>query len=365
MKTMYDKYAELLVNHSLELKPGDNLLIVSTYLSEPLIGSVYREALRAGAHPETLISVNGTTRILYDHGNADQLQRVSPMYAYAVEHYDAFLTIRAPFNVKELQAVDPEKKRGVSIAETAVKNLFRERAASGDLRWTICEFPTDSQAQECGMSRKDYEDFILSACFLDWEDPRAKWQELHHTQQHIVEFLNKKECMRFEGKDTDISFSTKGRRWINSDGKHNMPSGEVFTSPVEDSVEGVIHFSYPCIYMGQEVEDVRLEVRNGEVVRFDAGKGKELLEKILEVPGAKRFGEAAIGTNSGIRQFTRNILFDEKIGGTIHMALGSGYGETGGCNQSPVHWDLITDMKEGGEIHADGELVYRDGGFLV
>jgi aminopeptidase len=365
MRTVYEKYAELLVRYSLALNKGERLLISSTYLSEPLVREVYREALRAGAHPETRISLNGIERLLYDEGSTEQLQYVSPLYHYAVEHFEAFLSIRAPFNVKELQSIDADKKKITSIAEGPMRKVYHERAASGSLKWTICEFPTDAQAQESGLSRRDYERFVFSACFLDHDDPQARWREIHDAQQHVVDVLARKESIRFKGRDIDISFSTRGRTWINSDGKHNMPSGEIFTSPVEESVAGHVRFSYPGIYMAEEIEDIRLEVKNGEVVRWEAAKGKALLDKILEVPGANRFGEAAIGTNRGIDQFTRNMLFDEKIGGTIHMALGSSFGNAGGKNESAIHWDLLADMRDGGEIYADGERIYRNGEFLI
>lgn len=359
------KYAHLLVHYSLALNVGDKLLIVSTYLSEPLVQEVYREALAVGAHPETWITLNGITRRLYDEGNTEQLSHVSPLFMHAVEHYDAFLTIRAPFHTRELETVDPEKKKTVSVAEAGMRRRFRERAAVGSLRWTLCEFPTDAQAQACGLALREYEEFIASACFLHDDDPQGRWLEVHASQQRVADFLNGRRRITFRGRDIDISFSTEGRTWINSDGRHNMPSGEIFTSPVEESVEGVIRFSYPGIYMGQEIEDVRLTVHGGEVVGHDAAKGKELLAKILEVPGANRFGEAAIGTNKGIGRFTRNMLFDEKIGGTVHMALGGGFGEAGGRNESPVHWDLLADMRPDGEILADGEVIYRGGEFLV
>ena len=365
MKTVYEKYAELLVHYSLYLKKGERLLISSTYLAEPLVREVYREALRAGAHPETWITLNGIGRVLYDEASPEQLRYVSPLYRYAVENFEAFLTIRAPFNVKELQAVDAEKKKTVSMAGAALHKMYQDRATSGSLKWSLCEFPTESQAQECGMSGRDYEKFVFSACFLDQEEPECRWREIHDEQQRVVDVLNGRETVRFKGRDIDISFSTRGRTWINSDGKHNMPSGEIFTSPVEDSVNGYVRFSYPGIYMAQEIEDVRLEVRSGEVVKWEAAKGKDLLDKIVEIPGANRFGEAAIGTNKGIDRFTRNMLFDEKIGGTIHMALGSSYGEAGGKNESAIHWDLLADMRGGGEIFADGEVIYRDGVFLI
>ncbi len=193
----------------------------------------------------------------------------------------------------------------------------------------------------------------------------AKKILLYYTYIRIINILNQKSLVQFKGPDIDITFSTKGRKWINSDGTNNMPSGEVFTTPVEDSVNGKIRFSFPGIYMGQEIEDICLEVKEGEIVKWSAKKGEALLTTLLEIPGAKRFGEAAVGTNRGIQKFTRNMLYDEKIGGTIHMAIGACYPETGGKNESPIHWDMLADMKNGGEIFADGECVYRDGEFLI
>jgi len=365
METFCQKYGRLLVRYCLGLEKGDKLLIASTNLAEELVREVFREALRAGAHPETWISLNGMTRLLYDEGSAEQLAFVSPLYSHAVEHYQAIITIRAPFNVRDLETVDPGKKKAVAMAETEMKRRFRERAAAGELTWTLCEFPTDAQAQQCGMSREEYEAFVASACFLDRDDPEGQWRTVREAQQHVVDVLNTKKRIRIKAGDTDISFSTLGRRWINSDGRHNMPSGEVFTSPVDDSAEGYIRFSYPALYMGQEIEDVRLEMRRGEVVRHEAAKGRDLLGALLEVPGANRLGEAAIGTNSGIDRFTRNMLFDEKMGGTIHLALGAAFPEAGGTNTCPVHWDLLADMKDEGEIFAEGELIYKGGTFLI
>ncbi len=362
---MYKKYAKLLVNYSLGLKKGQKLLISSTYLAEPLVREVYREALLAKAHPETMISLNGLNRVLFNYGDPVQLGHVSPLYRYAVERYDAFLTVRAPFNLKELQGIEAEKKRIANEAQAPVKASFMKRSSMGKLTWTLCEFPTEAQAQESGMSREEYERFVFSACYLDDDDPERQWNGLRERQQSIVAFLNGKQSIRFVARDTDITFSTRNRRWINSDGHHNMPSGEVFTSPVETSVEGVVRFSYPGIFMGEEIENVSLEVHHGEVTGWDADKGRRLLDSILLIPGMKHFGEAAIGTNAGIARFTKNMLFDEKMGGTAHMALGASYGETGGKNKSAVHWDLLLDLKEQGEIYADGELIYRKGSFII
>lgn len=365
MENIHERYARLLVDYSLELKKGDKFLISSSYLAEDLLREVYRQSLAVGAHPEFRIGLNGIEKTFYECASQEQLEYVSPVSKYVADNFDALLIVLAPFNLKELQNVDPKKKQTVSIAWTELKKTLWKRGAHKELNWTCCIYPTDAGAQECGMSTSEYEDFVYSACFLYEDDAIVKWQELRRKQQRVVDLLNGKDTIRFAGNEIDISFSAKGRKWINSAGRRNMPSGEVFTSPVEDSVNGKIRFSYPGFYFAQEIEDITLEVKAGQVVSWDAKKGKELLDKILEIPGAKRFGEAAVGTNKGIRKFTKNMLFDEKMGGTIHMAIGAAPPETGGKNESGVHWDMLADMSEGGQIYADGELVYKNGEFII
>lgn len=365
MKDIYKKYAKLLVNYSLELKKGDKFLIRSSYLAEDFLKEICREALAVGAHPELKIDLNGTEKIFYEMAGEEQLKYIPPTTKYIVENYDASIFVLAPFNMKELENVDPAKKQLVNMANTDLMKTHMRRTADGSFRWSLCVFPTDAAAQECGMSRSEYEDFVYSACFLYEDDPIDKWQKLEKKQQTIVDHLNGKNSIRFVGKDIDISFSAKGRKWINCSGDFNMPDGEIFTSPVEDSVNGKIRFSFPGFYMGQEIEDISLEVKDGQVVKWEAKKGKALLDKILEIPGAKRFGEAAIGTNKGINRFSKNMLFDEKMGGTIHMAIGAALPEAGGKNESSVHWDMLADMTDGGKIYADDELIYKNGEFII
>jgi aminopeptidase len=358
------KYAKVLVDYSLELKKGDKLLICSTYLAEELLKEIYVQALAAGAHPEFKISLSGTEKIFYDTACDSQLEYVSGLNRYVYENYDAILRVLAPFNLKELQNIDPAKKQKACSARAELNKLFMKRAAAKELRWTLCVFPTDAEAQECGMIAGEYADFVYNCCFLYEDNPIDCWKNLEVGQQRLVDFLNNKKEIHFKGSDIDIRFKTDGRKWINSAGKNNMPSGEVFTSPVEDSVNGTVRFSYPGIYLGQEIEDISLEIENGEVVKAGAVKGEELLNKILEIPGANRFGETAIGNNYGIKKFTKNMLFDEKMGGTIHMALGAAYPETGGKNESAIHWDLLVDMNNG-RILAEGEVIYENGKFII
>lgn len=364
-KTIHEKYAHLLTNYCLQVKKGDKVLIKSTYLSEPLLQEMIKEVSLAGGHPVLDIEIQEQDKILVDYSDVEQLKWVNPFTKHAMEKFDCYINIRAPFNLKDVQNVDPEKRKAISESRSAAMKAYMKRTATLDMRRNLCQFPTHASAQEAGMSLREYEDFVFQSCYLFADNPQAEWEKLSKRQASIVAHLNKCKNIHYKGEGIDIKFSTAGRTWINSDGKTNMPSGEVYTAPVEDSVEGVVRFSHPSIFMGTEVEDIRLEVRKGKIVKWDAKRGKELLDKVFEIKGARRFGEAAVGTNFNINKFTKNILFDEKIGGTIHMAIGQSYGQCGGKNESPIHWDMIADMTNGGEIFADGERVYENGQFLI
>lgn len=360
---MLTKYAELLANYCLSLKPKERVLIRTTYLAEPLLKELYKSILKCGAIPEFQLSFEEQQRIYYKYATDFQLDYTSSLYEKAVHEFDAILTIMAPFDVNETQGCDSEKKRRAQSSNAHLRNVFSKRAAVGDLKWSLCVYPTQSAAESCDMSLFDYEHFVYSSCFLMEPDPIAAWKTLGQNQQRYVDRLNQADKISYKGPTIDVTFSTKGRKWINSDGKRNMPSGEVFTSPVEDSVEGTVLFTCPTLYDGSPVEDVRLEIKKGEVVGWSAKIGQPILDRVFSIPGANYFGEVAIGTNYGIQRITKNILFDEKIGGTIHMALGASYPETGGKNESAVHWDLITDMSQG-EILADGDCIYKNGKFI-
>lgn len=360
------KYAKLLVNYCLDIKEGDRLFIQTTTLAEPLVREVYREALRAGASlVETDFIFRERSRIFLSEANEAQLKTVSPFYKTAMSEFEAYLHIRAPFNLREDANTEGSKSKIRSEATAEINKIYFERTATRALKRNLCQYPTDASAQEAGMSLEEYQHFVFNACKLYEPDPEAAWLEVRKSQQHIVDHLNTCKSVRYVAEKTDITFSTEGRIWINSDGQTNMPSGEVYTSPVENAVNGVVHFSYPCLYGGHEVEGVTLWVKDGYIERWEARRGQDYLDKIFKIEGTRRFGEAAIGTNYSIDKITKNILFDEKIGGSIHMAIGQSYLQTGGKNQSTVHWDMISDMTQGGEIIADGEVIYRNGLFLI
>ncbi|MEL6143578.1 MAG: aminopeptidase, partial [Bacteroidota bacterium] len=277
--------------------------------------------------------------------------------------FEAYINILAPFKLRNTR---PYPERAL-IRQRAMKNLMKtyfERTGNLSLKRSLCLFPCQALANEADMSLAEYTEFVFKGCKLDQDDPRAAWLAVRERQQRVVDYLNACSEFRYVNATTDISFTTKGRTWINSDGRTNMPSGEVYTSPEEDSVEGKIYFDYPAIRNGKEVKGVSLKVSGGEIREWSAEVGQSVLDETFEIPGTRRFGEAAIGTNYDINRFSKNILFDEKIGGTVHMAIGQSYLQCGGKNESSVHWDMIADMTRKGEIFADGKIIYRNGRFV-
>lgn len=365
MKSILQKYADLLINYSVSIQPGERVLIKAPTVAEPLVREIYREALKAGGIPVIEFEFQGQQRILLENAQDVALQYVSPLYAEAMEKYEAYIYVRATENHSEMSAVPKGRSKIVNDANEAYRKMYFERTATLDLKRTLCEYPTEGSAQLAGMSFEDYQNFIFNACNLFAENPREEWLKVRAAQQRTVDLLNSRTNIRYKSDKTDISFNTEGRKWINSDGQTNMPSGEVYTSPVENSVNGVVHFDYPVVQMGKYVEGVTLWVEHGEIQKWEAKQGQDVLDYVFnEIEGSKFFGEAAIGTNFNINRFTKNILFDEKIGGTIHMAIGQSYLQAGGKNQSAIHWDMIADMTNNGQIFADGELIYENGRFI-
>jgi aminopeptidase len=361
-----DKLARILVNYSLRLKDGDLFLIQGSDVTAPLIRSVYYEALLAGAHPFLKVHVDGVAEILYKTASDDQLTYISDLQKLEVEKTDAALTILGTYNTRNLSNVNPDRIALQKRAGIKLTQRMLERISKGELRWCGTQFPTQASAQDAEMSLADYGEFLFAACKVDAEDPIGYWQKLHADQNRIIKFLSQCKSLHVKSGDTDLQLNVEGRRWVNCSGHENFPDGEIFTSPLEDSVNGHIHFSYPAVYQNREVEDVRLTFENGQVIRVEAGKGLDFLKAMLETDdGAKFVGEFAFGTNEGITRFTRNTLFDEKIGGTVHLALGTSLPESSGKNVSAIHWDMVCDLRSASEVLADGEVFYENGKFLI
>ena len=363
--TIWTKYAEVLVKYSTNIKKGQIVIIRSSDIALPLVKRVYEEVLKAGAYPLLRITLDGIIDSYYKYATDEQIDFIDNFTLNEYEKIDAIISIGAPYNLKNMVQVPPEKIARRSKATKILTELFLGRAAKGELNWVGCDYPTNALAQEAKMSLDDYSDFVFNCCHLNEDDPVAKWKEISKKQDNMVAKLQGTQKIRLVGEETDITLSVKDRKWINCCGKHNFPDGEIFTSPVEDSANGKVYFDFPAIYNGSEAEKIRLEFKNGKVVKASAEKGEEFFLKMIhQDEGASFLGEVAIGTNERIQKITGNILFDEKIGGSIHMALGASYPETGGKNQSGLHWDLIKNMKNGGQIYADDKLVYENGKFI-
>ncbi|OGO03646.1 MAG: peptidase M29 [Chloroflexi bacterium RBG_13_53_26] len=361
-----EKLADLLVNYSVAVRPGDRVLIEGASLAEPLLKAVYVKVLQAGGHPLMNAAPAGMEGLLFRYASDEQLQYIHQPSKLVMETYDVRISIGGDENTKSLTSVDPSRMVLREQARTELVKTFLRRSAAGELRWTFALFPTNAYAQDAEMSLSEYEDFAYGACLPDMNDPVGYWRRFSEQQQKIVDWLKGKEQVHVIGPETDLRLSIAGRAFINCDGRYNMPDGEIFTGPVEDSVEGYAYFSYPAIEGGREVVGVRLRFEHGRVVKASAEKNEEYLLKTLDTDqGSRRVGEFAIGTNEGITRATRQILFDEKINGSFHMALGAGYPETGSKNESAVHWDLVSDLRHGGQILVDGELLYKNGQFVI
>ncbi|MFW5941026.1 MAG: aminopeptidase [Chloroflexota bacterium] len=361
-----EKLAHLLVNYCIGVEPGQRILLSGPSVALPLIGETYREIIRAGGHPLVNWNEEVFAEILLKEGNQEQLEHVPEPLCHVYENYDGLISIRAALNTRALSNVDSRKQQLRQSAMRGLMKLTMERSAAGDLDWVGTLYPTHAQAQEADMSLSEFEAFVFRACYVDQDDPVAQWRRMSDRQQSLVDWLHGKKEVKVKGPNVDLSLSIEERTFINSDGKRNMPSGEIFTGPVEESVNGWIEFTYPAIYGGREVEGIRLRFEEGQVVEATARKNEAfLLEQLDTDEGSRYVGEFALGTNKGIDRFTKSILFDEKIGGTIHMAVGAGYPETGSKNDSAIHWDMICDMRDGGQIWVDDELFYESGRFLI
>jgi aminopeptidase len=357
--------AKVLVTYSLGVQPGWVVTIVAGPAASPLVSSVCGEVLAAGGHPYVLMQPSFVRELLLERGSEAQLTHTNPYALQMVEQSDAILNILSVDNTRDTNDVDPARQALLQKGQSRIGAGMMKRIAEGRPH-CLTLFPTQAYAQDAEMSLSQFEEFVFRACLLDGqEDPIARWKHVSEEQQRIVDWLAGKRTVHVEGPDTDLRMSIEGRNFVNSDGKRNFPSGEVFTSPVEDSVEGHISFSYPASYNGRSVQGVKLTFEHGRVTKFSAEAGEEFLAAMLKLDdGASKLGEFAIGTNPGVTRVTRIVLFDEKIAGTIHCALGNAYPNAGGTNKSALHWDMVTDMHQG-RITVDAETLYENGKFVI
>jgi aminopeptidase len=361
-----DKLATILVRYSTCVQPGELVALVAPPLAEPLVLAAYREVLQAGGHPSIHMEPDAEAEILLQHASAEQLALANPFEEWLVDSCDVVIYVLAPSNTRSLTRVDPARQGLLELGRKRRMVTFLHRAARGELRWSVAQMPCLAAAQEADLSLSEYEDFVYRACLLDLPDSIGAWYALSEKQQVLVNFLQNVSELRFRtSSGTDLTVRVAQRIWMNSDGRENLPDGEVFTGPVEDATEGILQPGYPALHKGREVAGLRLRFRAGRVVEASAAQGEEYLQGLLDLDGgARTLGEVALGCNYAITRPTRNTLFDEKIGGTFHVALGASYPATGGKNESSLHWDLVCDLREGGIVEADGVVISRNGRFL-
>jgi aminopeptidase len=354
------RWADLLVDYCLKVERGETIGIGSSLEARPLVESSFKALVLRGAHPLVRLEIPGLHEYFLEHADSAQLVHVPRTALHEAQVVNAWIRIAANSNTRSMSRVDPRRQAEYDRAREPVRRAAREK------RWVLTQYPTAAYAAEAGMPLADYEAFVSSAMFLDRSDPAAAWRDLGCRQAGLVEFMSRVGSIRIEAEGTDLSLSVRNRTWINSDGRRNMPSGEIFTGPVEDSASGRLRCGFPVCRDGRKLEGIALEFRQGQVVAASAAEGEDYLLAMLDLDaGARRLGELGLGLNPGIDRFTGSILFDEKIGGTIHLALGQSYPETGGVNASALHWDLIVDTRTGGRIWADDRLVMENGRWLA
>jgi len=375
-----DKLANVIVDYSVKVQPGELVRLVGDPVAEPLLEALYEKLIRVGANVVVRSVPSNFREIFLRTANDDQLQHVCPLAKHEVETIDVSIGLFADTNTKALSNIDPKRQATASASQKVLMQRFMERSTARDnpeghpgvkpLRWVGTMFPTQAAAQDAEMSLTDYESFVFGGGFLDRDDPIAEWTKLKDQQQKLTDYLNGRREVHFQTPNgTDLRVSCEGMTWINCFGDCNFPDGEVFTGPnlnaADGGVNGRVRYTYPAVYRGREVEDVELVFEGGRVVEARASKNEDyLIEMLDQDEGARSVGEVALGTNYNIQQFTKSTLFDEKIGGTFHIAVGAGYPETGNANESALHWDMVCDLRHGGTVTVDGEVISRDGQFV-
>ncbi len=360
------RLADVLVNYSTSVQPGEWVGILGDVVALPALREVYKAVVKAGGNPTLFMSDEQMSRGFMREANDDQISWLDPSQTLYYEQADVYIRIGGNSNTRAMSTIDAKQTQKIASSRRSWLETRMNRASEGKFKWVVTWFPNEASAQEANMSLEEYEDFVFNATYCDKDDPVAEWRKVSAVQESKVAWLKGKKHVKLQGPNVDLQLSIEGRTFINADGSRNMPDGEIFTGPVEESVNGWIRYTYPSIVGGRAVSGIELRFKDGKVVEAKAEQNDELLQAQLNTDAGSRYlGEFAIGTNFGINKFTGNILFDEKIGGTIHTAIGAGYPDTGSKNKSAVHWDMICDMRNDSEILVDGELLYKNGEFMV
>lgn len=365
-----DKLADVLIHYSNEIQPGQIVSIHGDPVSMPLVEILYQKLLEAKAHPFFLSDPQSLKEIFYETASAEQLKFPSPFALFETQTIDATFRLWGTTNTKAFSQTDPKRQAMASLANAPTKDLFLKRAAEDKLAWVGTQYPTAASAQDAHMSLQQYQNFVFSAGHLNHHDPISIWRQIETKQQKVVDYMKGKKTLHFKTDEgTDLHVNVEDMTWLNSCGKRNFPDGEVFTGPnlkaKDGGVNGKVKVSFPACHMGREVNNIEIHFENGQVKHASASSNEAFLHAMIgQDKGSSYVGEIALGTNYQITNFSKNTLFDEKIGGTFHFALGSGYPQTGNTNASGLHWDMICDLRNGGEVYCDGELISKNGVFV-
>lgn len=368
MDICYQNFARILVDYSAKIKSGDRVAIRSSYTAVELIKELYCQILQRGAHPHLIMDLPDQEELFLTNAQAENLDYLSPFLKAAYQDFDVLLKLPAEENARYMTGVDSDRLKRYQKTLAPLLEAQLKRGATGELRWMSTIFPTHAHAVDADMGYQAFKDFFFKASHADPDtpDPVAYWEGIEKEQQRYVEAMNGHDLVELHGPNVDLRLSIKGRRFENACGQSNLPDGEIFTGPVEDSVNGWVRFTYPAVNMGIMVEGVELTFENGKIVKATAEKNEHFLHMMLNSdPGASYLGEFAIGLNYGIDRFSKNILLDEKIGGSFHVAMGAGYPETGSKNESMIHWDMICDLRQDSEMLVDHERIYQNGRFII
>ncbi len=364
INTFYRKLAKLAINYAVKVKKGERIFITGPALAQELFQAMYIETIKAGGYPLLNVQIEGIQELKLKYSSEEQLLYVDPIQKSIMKEFDSYIVISGDYNTRKMSLVDPKlitKVQG-SPANKELWDILMGRMGKKELRYLLIPFPCNSFAQEANMDLFSYFEFMKKALFLDKEDPVKEWLQTEKKQEVICNYLKGTEQIHVNGEDTNLTMSVKGRLWLNDCGHINLPAGEIYTAPIENSVNGHIRFTYPGIFQGKEIQNIYLEFKDGKVIKSSADKGEDLLKELLKIDNADILGEFAIGTNYGITKFTKNMLFDEKLGGTIHCALGSGIEDAGSKNRCGIHWDILKDMTlPGSKIIADDKVIYEEG----
>jgi aminopeptidase len=361
-----EKVADVLVDYSMEIKEGERVAIRGTYHAEPLIMALYERCLERGAYPMIRATIPSAEPLFYRVASDEQLQYIWETDKWLVENLDVSFSILSDVNTRQLSKIDPARQVLAAKSRKSLMDTTMKRTAEGSYRWNVTLFPTDAFAMDAEMSLAEYEDFYYNACLVDRDDPVEEWRKMAEHHARLIEWMKGRSEVHIEGEGTDLTMGVEGRIFEPADGNMNFPDGEIFTGPLETKTSGVVTFSYPAVYGGKVVEGIKLRFEEGRVVEASADHNEDFLIKTLDTdPGARVLGELGIGTNYGIPSFSGEILLDEKIGGTVHLAVGASYPETGGVNESAVHWDMVCDLRRGGRITVDGDILMEDGELKV